>query len=107
MDRIERILSFLKENPNDSFLEHALALEYIKLGEVNKAKHIFLNLLNRDPAYIGSYYHLAKLLESSGLPDEAINWYRRGMIEAKKQNDMKTYNELETALEDLTDDFQG
>lgn len=107
MERIEKILNFLKESPNDSFLEHALALEYIKLGEVVKAKQIFLNLLDRDPAYIGSYYHLAKLLESSGQPAEAVNWYKRGMLEAEKQKDMKTYHELETALEELTDDFHG
>jgi len=107
VDRIERILSLLKEYPNDSFLEHALALEYIKLGEGNKAKNIFLNLLERDPAYIGTYYHLAKLLENSGLPGEAVNWYKRGMMEAEKQNNMKTYHELESALEDLTDEFTG
>lgn len=103
MERIKKILAFLKDNPADSFLQHALALEYIKLGEDVKAKQIFLDLLERDPSYTGSYYHLAKLLERTGEPAAAINWYKRGMSEAEKQHDTKTYHELEAACEDLTE----
>ena len=37
MSRIEKILEYLKASPQgDSFLEHALALEYIKIGEEGK-----------------------------------------------------------------------
>lgn len=104
MERIEKILTFLKDSPNDNFLQHALALEYIKSGDDSKARQIFIELLDRDPTYTGSYYHLAKLLERSGEPAEAMHCYQRGITEAKKQNDMKTYTELQTALEDLTDD---
>ncbi len=32
MDRVVKIKEMLAENPKDSFLCHALALEYIKLG---------------------------------------------------------------------------
>jgi len=103
VERIEKILILLKENPTDNFLQHALALEYIKTGEDATAKQIFLDLLERDPYYIGSYYHLAKLLERVGEQAAAINWYKRGMVEARKQNDTKTYNELEAACEDLAD----
>lgn len=103
MERIEKILTFLKDNPTDNFLQHALALEYIKAGEDHKAKQIFIALLERDPSYIGSYYHLAQLLERTGEQAEAINWYKLGMAEAKKQNNTKTYNELEAACEDLAD----
>jgi hypothetical protein len=37
MDRVERIVQMLEKTPNDNFLRHALALEYIKLGEDTKA----------------------------------------------------------------------
>ena len=63
MDRIEKLKEFLQANPADSFLQHALALEYIKLGDDEAARKLFEELLNREPGYIGSYYHLGKLLE--------------------------------------------
>src|SRR5262249_2731302 len=66
MDRIEKLKEFLSVNPADSFVQHALALEYVKLGNDQEAKNLFEDILNRDPGYIGSYYHLAKLLERNG-----------------------------------------
>ena len=33
MERIEKLKEFLRASPADSFLQHALALEYIKTGD--------------------------------------------------------------------------
>ena len=101
MDRIERIKDFLKENPSDNFLYHALALEYIKLGDRDQARQLFEDILDRDPGYIGSYYHLAKLLEAQGENDLAISWYEKGMVAAKKVGDGHDYGELKSAYEEL------
>jgi Tfp pilus assembly protein PilF len=101
MDRIEQINQFLKASPNDSFLQHALALEYIKLGNEAAAKELFKTILNREPGYVGSYYHLAKLYERTGVTESAIEWYEKGMLEAKKAGDNHAYNELRAAYEEL------
>ena len=101
MNRIERILEFLKAQPNDNFLRHALALEYLKIKEDEKAKELFLSILNESPDYIGSYYHLAKLLEQKGEKEAAISWYEKGMAAAKEAKDQHSYNELQGAYEDL------
>ncbi len=101
MDRIARIEAFLKENPADSFLQHALALEYIKLGNDEVAEKLFREILDREPGYIGSYYHLAKLLERKGEADNAIQVYEKGMVEAKKAGDNHSYNELQSAKDEL------
>jgi Tfp pilus assembly protein PilF len=101
MDRIEKLKEFLAANPADSFVQHALALEYIKLGDDNQAKALFENILNRDENYIGSYYHLAKLLERNDSKEEAIRWYEKGMQKAKEAGDNHAYNELLMAYEDL------
>ena len=42
MNRIEKILEFLSQQPQDNFLRHALALEYIKIGEDQKARDLFI-----------------------------------------------------------------
>jgi Tfp pilus assembly protein PilF len=102
MDRIERIKEFLRATPEDSFLNHALALEYVKTGDVATARQLFTDILIREPGYIGSYYHLAKLLEACGEEVEAINWYEKGMVAAKEKNDQHAYNELRAAFEELT-----
>ena len=85
----------------DSFLQHALALEYIKVGKDEEARALFNTILKREPTYIGSYYHLGKLLERAGDFDRAIRVYDRGMEEAKLANDMHAYNELQGAKEDI------
>jgi len=96
-------MNFLKDSPNDNFLRHALALEYIKIGEDEKAKNLFINILNETPDYVGSYYHIAKLLERLGETNEAIFYYEKGMDVAKKLKDNHSYNELQAAHEDLID----
>ena len=102
MDRIEKIREMLKENPAESFLRHALALEYIKLGNDNDARKLFDSILENEPGYIGSYYHLAKLLERIGETNEAIRVYEKGMEEAKKAGDNHSLSELRSAFEELT-----
>src|SRR5215216_2929824 len=101
MNRLERIKELLLANPGDSFLQHALALEYIKIEEDEKAKQLFQNLLQEDENYIGSYYHLGKLLERNDKMKDAKEVYEQGMLKAKEACDMHTYNELRTAYEDL------
>ena len=104
MNRIEKLEEYLRATPNDSFLQHALALECIKIGEVERARGLFESVLHRDPEYVGSYYHLAKLLERTGLVQEAIPVYQKGIAVARQLNDRHSQNELQMALDELTDD---
>jgi Tfp pilus assembly protein PilF len=101
MNRIEKLLEFLQQTPGDNFLRHALALEYIKEGNDAKAQTLFENILRDSPDYIGSYYHLGKLLERKNETGSAIEWYEKGMQAAKAANDQHAYNELQAAYEDL------
>ena len=101
MSRIEKLLEYLKANDQDSFLQHALALEYIKVGDDDEARKLFNEILLREPTYVGSYYHLGKLLERVADYNKAVRIYKRGMEEAKKAGDNHSYNELQGALEDI------
>ena len=102
-DRLARINDMLKANPQDSFLQHALALEYVKMGRDADARRVFENILTQEPGYIGSYYHLAKLLERTGEKDRAIEWYEKGMQAAKAAGDGHALGELKAAWENLVD----
>jgi Tfp pilus assembly protein PilF len=102
LDRVEKLKEFLTQNPADSFVQHALALEYIKTGDDAAAQKLFEDILQREPSYVGSYYHLAKLFERNGNNEAAIKWYEMGMAEAKKAGENHAYNELRSAYEELT-----
>lgn len=101
MNRIDKLKEYLQASPNDSFLQHALALEYIKQGDELDARLLFENILKRDPGYVGSYYHLAQLLARMGETHLAIEWFEKGMAAAKAAGDQHSYNELQAAYEDL------
>ncbi len=97
MSRIEIINDHLKEDPNDSFLRFALAQEFTKENMIHKAIVLYRQLIIDDPGYIGTYYHLGKLLEETEEVDEAIKIYLQGINEAKKIQDWHSISELNGA----------
>jgi Tfp pilus assembly protein PilF len=103
MERIEKLKAFLANNPDDAFLKHALALEYIKAGDDPSAQTMFEEILTRDPSYVGSYYHLGKLYERNGDAAAAMTCYEKGMKEAQRNNDQHALNELRMAYEDIAE----
>ncbi len=103
MERIDKLKTFLQENPRDPFLRHALALEYVKMGQEQDARQLFEEILTDDPGYVGSYYHLGKLFERTGDNALALSWYEKGMEAAKAAKDIKALGELRTAHDELAD----
>jgi tetratricopeptide (TPR) repeat protein len=102
MERLEKLKEFLIANPADNFVEHAIALEFIKLGKDGEARLHFEKILDREPGYIGSYYHLGKLLERIGNTELAIQWYEKGMEQAKKAGEQHAFGELRGAWEEVS-----
>ena len=100
-NRTEKLKEYLQQSPKDSFLKHALALEYIKLQQDEEAEKLFLEILADDAHYVGSYYHFGKLLERKNKNNEAIAIYAKGMEIAKQLQEMNAYRELQAAYEEL------
>jgi tetratricopeptide (TPR) repeat protein len=101
-DRINKLKAFIEKQPGDSFLQHALALEFVKLGDDNEARTIFENLLKQNPGYVGSYYHLGKLLERAGEEAAAIGIFEKGVEVARGAGDNHSLNELQGALDEIS-----
>lgn len=101
MSRIPQLLKMLEQQPADSFLKHALALEYIKEGKLQEAAEMFENLLAENPAYVGSYYHLGQVYELQQETEKAIRVYEKGMEMASAANDRHALNELRVVYEEL------
>jgi Tfp pilus assembly protein PilF len=100
---MEKLKELLRSDPGDNFVRHAMALEYIKIGDETAARRLLEEILEADPGYTGSYYQLAKLLERTGERTLAIGWYEKGMAAAKAAGEKRTFNELQAAHEDLVD----
>ena len=64
---------------------------------------LFEQVLTNNDQYLGSYYHLAKLLERIDESDSAKQWYELGMLKAKEAGDQHAYDELRSAYDELID----
>ncbi|MBY0542443.1 MAG: tetratricopeptide repeat protein [Sphingobacteriaceae bacterium] len=95
--RLNKLLEFLDNDPNDSFILYALATEYNSLNDIEKAFNYYLKLVNEHPNYVGTYYHLGKLYEKQGEKDKAIDIYQKGMLIARSKRDMHALSELQGA----------
>lgn len=101
MDRILLLKQYLEKSPDDAFLNHALALEYIKINKDSEAIQCFETLLNQHPDYVGSYYHLGKALERAGFNHRAEKIYEKGIKVASQLKDQHARAELQAAYDDL------
>lgn len=104
MNRIEKLNEMLLSSPADCFLLHALGLEYLKLNDQPHALESFRKVLQINDRYVGTYYHLARLLEQLGMREEAIAVYEKGIAVAGELKDMHARNELQMAYDDLLDE---
>jgi tetratricopeptide (TPR) repeat protein len=101
--RIEMLQSYLAEDASDSFSRYALALELIKLSNLEEALNHMAFIFQNDPSYLPNYYHYGKLLEQTGRKSDALAIYQTGESVAKSQKNAHTLNELTGAREALED----
>lgn len=99
--RLDTLLQFYKDDPNDPFNIYALAIEYQK-SDPAKAMEYFNLLLHNHEGYVPTYYHAAKLFQEIGDTEKAIIIYEKGIEVAKLQNDLKAARELQSAYDELT-----
>lgn len=101
-DRLEKLLEFIKNEPNDEFLQYALATEYLRLNQADKALEYYEGLVKNHPNYVGTYYHLGKLYEALKRPEDAIKTYETGMKAAREARDNHAFAELQSVYNQLT-----
>lgn len=100
--RIAMLKQYLAEDPDDEFSQYALALEYEKNGNLTDAIAQLQMVLDRNPDYLAAYYQLGKLFEAVEDNKNAATVYEKGIAVAQCQQNIKTLNELRSAL-DLLD----
>ena len=82
-NRLEQLIKFYEEEPNDPFNIYALATEY-KAYDLQKSLDFYELLIANHPEYIATYYHLAQLYIDIGEDEEAKHVYEAGIKIATK-----------------------
>lgn len=99
--RIDLLKKYIAEDPNDPFNHYGLACEYIS-EKPEEALKIFEELLKLHPDYLPTYYQAGQLLEAFENEEKALEVYELGMALAKRQNNTKTYQELNSVHQNLS-----
>jgi tetratricopeptide (TPR) repeat protein len=102
ISRLDKLLEFIKNEPNDEFLKYALATEYLRLNQTDKALAYYEDLVSNHPNYTGTYYHLGKLYEALNRKDDAIKTYETGMEITKQKRDNHAFSELQAVYREAT-----
>jgi tetratricopeptide (TPR) repeat protein len=102
MDRLESLLNFLEQDPEDTFTLYAIALEYSARKDTEKSIFYFESVIKIDPNYLAAYQQLGHILAVSDKKAEAIDIYNRGIEVAKKAGDRHAENNLRNMVEELS-----
>ena len=94
--RIQQLLEFMEEEPENPFNVYALALEYQNHDAV-KAGHYFNILLRDHGSYLPTYYHAAAFFAETGDLARAGKTYEEGIDLAAQNGDDHALRELKNA----------
>jgi predicted Zn-dependent protease len=101
MDRMAMLSEILSENPNDAFARYGLAMEYSKMGSVDRALEEFKTLLAAHPDYTSGYFMAAQTLATASRIEEAKAMLADGIASAKKTGNTHAQSEMEAMLAEL------
>ena len=98
--RLEQLLQFLQEDPDDPFNIYCLANEY-KNSDPSKAMKYYQELLLNHAKYLPTYYHAAELHINNNEIARAEKVIADGITLAIEQNDQLALRELKNLQNNL------
>lgn len=94
-DRLTQLLKLREADPQDADLPYMIALEYAKADDAGLAVEYFDQALALNPHYHYAYFQKAKLLDSEGESEQALETIEQGIAMATKAGDGKALGELQ------------
>ncbi len=91
----------LADEPDDPFLRYSLAME-LRKSEENEASLSILDSLCKDSKpYVPAFFMAGQQLADLNRVEEARNYLRRGIDQARSQNDLHAAAEMSELLSQL------
>jgi tetratricopeptide (TPR) repeat protein len=104
VSRVDALLKFIAQAPQDPFPRYALAMEHKNAGRMPEARAAFESLIAACPDYTASYLHAGNTLVALGDTAAAAAVYRRGIDVCARRGDGHARGEIEGALAALGDE---
>ena len=101
--RLDSLLKFLEQEPDDVFTHYAVALEYAGMKDYKKAIKKLEEVINRDPNYVAAYQQLGRLQAQTDHEDDALRTFEKGIQVASLLGDTHAVKEMKESLDDLDD----
>ena len=99
--RREKIEAMLADEPGDTFLRYSLAMELPKEDRHDDGLRMLNELTQDDPPYIPAFFMAGQQLARLQRLSEAREVLRKGIEEARKQNDHHAAGEMSEFLASL------
>lgn len=94
MSRLDQLTEMLAQEPEDAFLNYALALELDKAERHDESQKLFEKLIKFDPPYVPAFFMAGQMLSRLDKNEEAKAFLESGIIEAKKQGNLHAAGEM-------------
>ena len=101
MSRLDQIQKRLAAEPDDTFLNFALAMELVKTGQTEDAIARFKRINQLNPDYIPAYFQQGSTLISMGRLHDASAILREGIEVAERTGDHHAAGEMGELLATL------
>ncbi len=97
----KQLEELLKSDPDDVFLQYALAMAYVSEGNKRDGLERLQQVIERDPDYVAAYFQKGQILMEEGVIEEARTVIARGIDAAKKVGNSHAETEMSAFLETL------
>lgn len=97
----EQIEQLLSDEPQDVFLNYALAKALAEGGAASEAIAQFRKTLSLDPDHVPSYFQMAQTMAADAMVDEAKSTIETGLDVARKVGDDHAAMEMREFLDSL------
>ncbi len=98
MARIDQLREMLGRDPEDVFLNFALAMEQVKLGQPEEALAQFARVTQLDRKYLAAYTERANLLVSLDRHSEAREVFTEALAVAEEVSNKHAASKIREAL---------
>ncbi len=99
--RLEALLKFLDQDPDDAFTRYGIALEYIAIKDFEKAIEFLNSVLEHDKNYLAAYQQLGHIYAITNRKDLAIEIYKNAIEAAKATGDKHAADNISNFLAEL------
>ena len=94
MSRREQLEELLQSEPDDVFLNYALAKQCVSDGDTEGGLAGFARTLELDPNYVPAYFQQGQVLAEQGKTDSAREIIHAGIAVAQKVGDTHAVGEM-------------